>query len=317
VTPIEDLRSAVEAVAAELRNGGPAPSSTLTLERPRKAGFGDFSTNAAMLLAPALKAPPREIAEKLGAALQERLGSQVERIEVAGPGFLNIFLADDWYTGAVVHVLAAGEDFGGGTAAEPEKVLIEFVSANPTGPVHVGHGRNAAYGDALARMLEFIGHAVSREYYVNDYGTQVLLFGESLQARARGEDVGERGYKGEYIAELAAQIPDAATAPVEDVARRGVELMIERIRVTLARFNVEMDTWFSERSLHDDGLVERAFAQLEELGSSYRSEGALWLRTSGFGDDKDRVLERSSGEHTYFAPTSATTRRSAPAGSTG
>jgi arginyl-tRNA synthetase len=301
VTPIEDLRSAVEAVAAELRNGGPAPSSTLTLERPRKAGFGDFSTNAAMLLAPALKAPPREIAEKLGAALQERLGSQVERIEVAGPGFLNIFLADDWYTGAVVHVLAAGEDFGGGTAAEPEKVLIEFVSANPTGPVHVGHGRNAAYGDALARMLEFIGHAVSREYYVNDYGTQVLLFGESLQARARGEDVGERGYKGEYIAELAAQIPDAATAPVEDVARRGVELMIERIRVTLARFNVEMDTWFSERSLHDDGLVERAFAQLEELGSSYRSEGALWLRTSGFGDDKDRVLERSSGEHTYFA----------------
>jgi len=301
VTPIEDLRSAVEAAAAELRNGGPAPGSTPTLERPKKAGFGDFSTNAAMLLAPALKAPPREIAERLGAALQARLGSQVERIEVAGPGFLNIFLADDWYTGAVAHVLAAGEDFGGGTAAAPEKVLIEFVSANPTGPVHVGHGRNAAYGDALARMLEFIGHQVAREYYVNDYGSQIVRFGESLQARARGDDVGEGGYKGAYIEELAAQIPDAATAPVDAVARRGVELMLDRIRETLARFHVEMDTWFSERSLHDDGLVERTFAQLEELGTSYRSEGALWLRTSGFGDDKDRVLERSSGEHTYFA----------------
>jgi arginyl-tRNA synthetase len=301
VTPIEDLRAAVEAAAADLRDGGAAPSSTPTLERPKKAGFGDFSTNAAMLLAPALKAPPREIAEKLGAALQERLGSQVERIEVAGPGFLNIFLADDWYTAAIAHVLAAGDGFGGATAAEPEKVLIEFVSANPTGPVHVGHGRNAAYGDALARMLAFIGHEIAREYYVNDYGTQVVRFGESLQARARGEDVGEGGYKGSYIAEIAAQIPDAATAPVDEVARRGVELMIDRIRETLERFHVVMDIWFSERSLHDDGLVERAFGQLDEMGTSYRSEGALWLRTSGFGDDKDRVLERSSGEHTYFA----------------
>jgi arginyl-tRNA synthetase len=301
VTPIEDLRAAVEAAAADLRNGGRAPSSTPTLERPKKAGFGDFSTNAAMLLAPALKAPPREIAERLGAALQERLGSHVERIEVAGPGFLNIFLADDWYTAAVAHVLAAGDGFGAGATAEPEKVLIEFVSANPTGPVHVGHGRNAAYGDALARMLAFIGHEVAREYYINDYGSQVVRFGESLQARARGEEVGEGGYKGAYIAEIAAQIPDAATAPVEDVARRGVELMIDRIRETLERFHVVMDIWFSERSLHEGGLVERAFSQLDDMGTAYRSEGALWLRTSGFGDDKDRVLERSSGEHTYFA----------------
>jgi arginyl-tRNA synthetase len=301
MTPLDELMEAVNAAAAELRNGAPAPSTQPTLERPRKAGFGDFSTNAAMLLAPALKAPPREIAEKLGAALTARLGERLDHVEVAGPGFLNIFLADAWYAAAAAHVLAAGDGYGGGGAAPAEKVLVEFVSANPTGPMHVGHGRNAAYGDALSRMLVFAGHAVSREFYVNDYGSQVVRFGESIQARARGEDVGEGGYKGDYVAEIAARIPDAATAPVEDVARRGIELMLERIAAALAEFRVEMDTWFSERSLHDDGLVERAFERLDEMGSSYRSEGALWLRTSAYGDDKDRVLERSSGDHTYFA----------------
>jgi arginyl-tRNA synthetase len=301
MTPLDDLRSAVESAAADLRNGAPGGGVQPTLERPKKAGFGDFSTNAAMLLAPSLKAPPREIAERLGAALTERLGERLERVEVAGPGFLNLFLSDAWYADAAAHVLAAGDGYGGGQAAPAERVLVEFVSANPTGPMHVGHGRNAAYGDALSRMLEFAGHEVSREYYVNDYGSQVVRFGESLQARARGEDVGEDGYKGDYISELAAQIPNAATEPAEQVARRGVELMVDRVRETLARFHIEMDTWFSERSLHEDGLVERAFAQLDAMDTSYRSEGALWLRTSGFGDDKDRVLERSSGEHTYFA----------------
>ena len=301
MTPLDDLRSAVESAAADLRNGAPGGGVQPTLERPKKAGFGDFSTNAAMLLAPSLKAPPREIAERLGAALTERLGERLERVEVAGPGFLNLFLSDAWYADAAAHVLGTGDGFGGGQAGTRERVLVEFVSANPTGPMHVGHGRNAAYGDALARMLEFDGHEVAREYYVNDYGSQVVRFGESLQARARGEDVGEDGYKGDYITELAARIPDAATAPAEQVARRGVELMVDRVRDTLGRFRVEMDTWFSERSLHDDGLVERAFAQLETMDTSYRSEGALWLRTSRFGDDKDRVIVRSSGEHTYFA----------------
>ena len=301
MTPIDELRAAVEAAAADLRNGTAPAGTPPTLERPKKAGFGDFSTNAAMLLAPSLKAPPREIAERLGEALSERLGAQLERVEVAGPGFLNIFLADAWYTAAAAHVLAAGEGYGGGTATEPERVLVELVSANPTGPMHVGHARNAAYGDALARMLAFVGHDVQREYYVNDYGTQVLRFGESIQALARGQAVPENGYKGAYVAELAERIPDAATAPVEDVARRAVELMVERIGATLRSFRVEIDLWFSERSVHESGLVEHAFEQLESMGSSYRSEGALWLRTSRFGDDKDRVLERSSGEHTYFA----------------
>src|ERR671921_476497 len=156
MTPIEELRAAVQAAAADLGDGATAPS----LRRPRKAGFGDFSTNAAMLLAPALKAPPREIAEKLGASLSDRLGEQLDRVEVAGPGFLNLFLADAWYTAAAAHVLDA-PDWGGGTAAERERILVEFVSANPTGPMHVGHARNAAYGDALARMLAFEGHEVA------------------------------------------------------------------------------------------------------------------------------------------------------------
>jgi arginyl-tRNA synthetase len=296
-SPVEELRSAVEAVTAELGNGAVTP----TLERPRKAGFGDYSTNAAMLLAPSLKAPPREIAERLGAALQERLGERIEKVEVAGPGFLNVFLADAWYVAAAAHALAAGDDWGSGTAETAERVLVEFVSANPTGPMHVGHARNAAYGDSLARLLESQGHAVEREFYMNDYGSQVVRFGESIQARARGEEVPEGGYKGEYIAELAKQIPDAATAPLEQVARAGVDLMIERAKESLHGFGVDIEHWFSERSLHENGLVEHAFERLDEMGTSYRSEGALWLRTTDFGDDKDRVLERSTGQHTYFA----------------
>jgi arginyl-tRNA synthetase len=296
-SPVEDLRAAVQAAAAELGDGAVTP----TLERPKKAGFGDYSTNAAMLLAPALKAPPRDIAERLGAALQERLGDRVERVEVAGPGFLNVFLADAWYVAAAAHVLEAGDAWGGGTAETRERILIEFVSANPTGPMHVGHARNAAYGDSLARLLAFQGHAVEREFYMNDFGTQVKRFGESIQARARGEQVPEDGYKGEYIAGLAAAIPDAGTAPVEEVARRGVALMIEHMKESLHGFRVDIEHWFSERSLHEDGLVEHAFERLEEMGTSYRAEGALWARTTDFGDDKDRPLVRSSGEHTYFA----------------
>jgi arginyl-tRNA synthetase len=305
-TPLDDLRAAVEAAAVDLRNGTPGSGVQPTLERPKRAGFGDYSTNAAMLLAPALKAPPREIAERLGSALADRLGESVDRVEVAGPGFLNVFLSDAWYVAAAAHVLEAGEDYGRGGAEPCERVLVEFVSANPTGPMHVGHARNAAYGDALARMLAFRGHRVEREFYVNDYGTQVLRFGESIQARARGEAVPEGGYKGDYIQEIADAIPDAATAPVERVARAGIELMLERTRASLAAFRVEMDSWFSERTLHEPrgeepSLVGHGFARLEEQGNSYRSEGALWARTTRFGDDKDRVIERSSGQHTYFA----------------
>ena len=296
-TPIEELREAVEAVTAELGNGS---SAAPTLERPKKAGFGDYSTNAAMLLAPVLKSPPREVAERLGAALAERLGERVERVEVAGPGFLNVFLADAWYVAAAAHVLAAGDEWGGGTAAEIEHVNLEFVSANPTGPLTAASGRHAAYGDALARLLQFAGHEVAREYYFNDAGSQLINLGRSIQARARGEEPPEDGYQGEYVAELAAQLPNAAERDPEDLAAAGGALMIERIKATLERYRVHFDTWFSERTLHE-GPIQHAFEHVQNAGHSYRHEGALWLRTSAFGDDQDRVLERSDGRPTYYA----------------
>jgi arginyl-tRNA synthetase len=296
-TPIEDLRTAVEAAAAELANGATA---TPTLERPKQAGFGDYSTNAAMLLAPKLGAPPREIAERLGESLRERLGERVDRVEVAGPGFLNVFLSDAWYTAAAAHMLDA-DDWGAGTAADLERIVIEFVSANPTGPITAASGRHAAYGDALARLLEFAGHDVSREYYFNDAGGQLIRLGQSIRARARGEAVPEDGYQGEYVAELAAEIPNAAERDAEDLAFAGGRIMIERIKASLERFGVTYDTWFSERNLHEGGEIERAIERVEKAGHAYRSEGALWLRTSAFGDDQDRVIVKSDGVPTYFA----------------
>ena len=300
--PLADLRAAVQAAARSLhpvQDGGPV----LSLERPRREGFGDYATNAAMVMAPALREPPREIAERLGGALADTLGAALERVEVAGPGFLNLFLSDDWHRAALHRVLQQGAGFGAAPAGRSERVDVEFVSANPTGPMHVGHARNAAYGDALSRLLAFQGHAVTREFYVNDAGSQVLRFGESIAARARGEEPPEDGYRGDYVRELAAEIPDAGVGDPRHVAHRGIDLMLERTRASLTAFGVDFDVWFSERTLHEGAPapVQRALARLDELGQTYRSDGALWVRTSAHGDDKDRVLERSSGEHTYFA----------------
>jgi len=282
-------------------NGGRA---SITLERPRRAEFGDYSTNAALLMAPGIGVPPRELAERLGDALQERLGVSLERFEVAGPGFVNLFMSDSWLTAALAQALAAGDAFGAGLAERPQRILVEFVSANPTGPMHVGHARNAAYGDALARMLALQGNRVEREFYVNDAGSQVRKLGESLQAIARGEPVPEDGYRGDYVVELAARLPDAASVDPTDVGRAAVALVIESIRASLTAFGVgEFDVWSYESALHegDPSPVAHTLAILEREGHTYRSEGALWLRTTDFGDDKDRVLVRSSGEHTYFA----------------
>jgi arginyl-tRNA synthetase len=302
VTPVSDLRAAVEAAAAGLANGGAAKARP-TLERPKQADHGDYATNAALVLAPVLKAPPREVAERLGGALRDRLGAALDRVEVAGPGFLNLFLADPWYVEALDWVLAAGDGFGGATAEPALRINVEFVSANPTGPLTAASGRHAAYGDALARVLEFAGHDVVREYYFNDAGTQVEKLGESIRARARGEEVPEGGYEGDYVLELAAAIPGAADLEARELARLGVELLFERIRATLRTYRVEFDVFFNEASLHEGtpSAVERAFERLAEAGHVYRSEGALWLRTTDFGDDKDRVLERSTGQPTYFA----------------
>jgi len=304
VTPLGDLRAAVRAAAADLRGAnGTAAAAPPNLERARKPEFGDYSTNAAMLLAPVLSEPPREIAGRLGDALARRLGDRLDRVEVAGPGFLNLFLSDAWYRDALDDALREGSGFGGGQAQVAERVLVEFVSANPTGPLTAAGGRHAAYGDALARTLEFAGHRVAREYYVNDHGGQIRRLGESIRARARGQSPPEDGYGGDYVRELAADLPRAAEADPEELARAAAERMVEQIRATLTRFGVEFDAWFSERSLHESepSAVEAHYGQLEREGHIYRLDGAVWLRTSAFGDDKDRVLQRSSGEHTYFA----------------
>ena len=300
-TPVDQLREAVEAVATDAAaTDAPFPKSRPSLERPRQADHGDYATNAAMLLAPVMKAKPRDVADQLVAGLTSRLGASLERVEVAGPGFLNLFLSDVWYVDALAHVLSAGDTYGAGGAAVFEKVDVEFVSANPTGPLHVGHARNAAYGDALARLFSFVGHDVTREFYINDFGSQVANFGRSVQARARGEEVPEDGYVGDYVATLALEIDDAATRPVDEVGREAVAMMVARARASLHAFGVEFDVWFSEESLHPEG-VRHGFDVLAAQGHTYESDGALWLRTTDFGDDKDRVIQRSTGEHTYFA----------------
>ena len=198
---------------------------------------------------------------------------------------------------------AAGESLGPAPTDSPERILVEFVSANPTGPLHVGGGRHAAYGDALVRLLEAVGHEVGREFYVNDGGGQVERFALSIAARMTGGELPEDGYSGEYVAGLAEQIAAEGIDPAdtEAIGRRGVELVLEMVRGTLDRFGVRFDTWFSERDLYSRGEVEEALARLEQGGHSYRSEGALWLRTTEFGDDKDRVLIRANGEPTYLA----------------
>ncbi|HVY97100.1 MAG TPA: arginine--tRNA ligase [Solirubrobacterales bacterium] len=300
---IAELRAAVDGAARALRDGErtePAPS----LDRPPKPEMGDYSSNAAMLLAGPLGENPRAVAERLGAELERALGpaGSLERVEVAGPGFVNLFLADAWYRRAVASLVAAGEDLGPGPVASPERVLVEFVSANPTGPLHVGGGRHAAYGDSVSRLLSAVGHEVEREYYVNDAGGQIERFAASIVAEMTGGEPPEDGYKGEYIADLAREIAAEGIEPGDAAAvgARGVELVLAQVRGTLERFGVAFDNWASEKALYERGEVESALAELDRRGHTYRHEDALWLRTTAFGDDKDRVLIRASGEPTYL-----------------
>jgi arginyl-tRNA synthetase len=300
-TPLDDLRAAVLDAAASLRGGD--AQLDVRVERPRRAGQGDYSTNVGMLLAPAMGAAPREIAERVGEALTGLLGDALDSYEVAGPGFLNLTLSDAWHRQALGTVLEAGERFGAGGAGEGERVLVEFVSANPTGPLVAASGRHAAYGDALSRVLAHHGHQVSREYYFNDAGSQIRLLGESVQARARGEAVPEGGYQGDYVAGLADQIEGVDSMSVAEASGAAVELLLAQIKATLERYGVHYDRFFSERVLHEGSpsYLDRALSIVSEAGHSYESDGALWLRTTSFGDDKDRVLRRSDGAPTYFA----------------
>jgi arginyl-tRNA synthetase len=301
--PVQELASAVESAAAIVRGSAGEPVTQPTLDRPRHKGQGDYSTNAAMLLAPVLSAPPRTIAERLLDQLVGMLGEELERGEVAGPGFLNLVLSDAWHRRALRSVLDAGERFGAGGADPVQRISVEFVSANPTGPLVAASGRHAAYGDALSRILEHHGHSVVREYYFNDAGNQIRLLGVSVKARARGEEVADAGYQGSYVADLAVQIPGAAEASVDEVARSAVALLLAQIKATLDRYGVHFDVFFSERTLHEGSPspLERALAKLEEVGHVYHADGAMWLRTTSFGDDKDRVVVRSNGDPTYLA----------------
>jgi arginyl-tRNA synthetase len=292
--PVAELHSAVEEAAASIAELRARP----TLERPKQADHGDYATNVAMLLAPAAGRPPREIAEVVGERLRSQLGDRLADVEVAGPGFLNLRLADAWYGAALRHVLEDGDDYGSSDDHAGQKALVEFVSANPTGPLTAASARHGAFGDAVARLLERQGYAVEREFYMNDAGAQVLNLGRSIQARARGEEPPEDGYQGDYVRELAAQIDGAADRPVEELAELGTDLMMQRIRATLEAYRIHFDIWFSEKTVHPDG-IEAALERVAE--HTYRSDDALWLRTTTYGDDKDRVLVRSDGEPTYLA----------------
>jgi len=296
--PVRDLASAVADASSSLR-GDNGAARLPVLERPPKPDFGDYSTNAALLLAPALGEPPRAVAERLGSVLEDRLGPQVEKVDVAGPGFLNLFMSDTWARTGVAGALASGHSFGAGHGGE--RTNVEFVSANPTGPVTVAAARHAAYGDSLCRILSFAGHEVEREYYVNDHGGQIQRFAASIRARAEGEDPPEDGYQGDYVTGVADRIEGAATLDDHALARQGVAIMMDEVKGTLARFRVHMDRFAHEREKHESKAVEAALERLRERGHVYSHEGAVWLRTTAFGDDKDRVLVRSGGETTYFA----------------
>jgi arginyl-tRNA synthetase len=297
--PIADLDAAIAAAAAELHPSVPEAA----LERPPRPELGDYSTNAAMLTAPLVGSPPREVAAGLAGELEGRLGEGLERVEVAGPGFVNLHMSERWMRDAAALVAARGRRFGSGIADPARSVLVEFVSANPTGPLTVASGRHLAYGDSLARILAFAGHRVEREYYLNDAGSQIDLFGASIAARLAGAEVPEGGYEGDYVAAIGERIGSEQGAGLDaaELGRLGVELMLAGIRETLERARVRFDGWASERALREAGAVEAAIAELRDRDLVYESEGAVWLRTERFGDDKDRVLVRADGELTYFA----------------
>jgi arginyl-tRNA synthetase len=299
--PLSELRATVRAAVEALGDGASAQEPTL--ERPPRPELGDYSTNAALLLAPLRGEKPREVAEALRQSLAETLGGRASKVEVAGPGFLNLHLTDRWHREAVVGILEAGADYGTTFADPPERVLVEFVSANPTGPLTAAGGRGAAFGDSLARLFAATGHEVGREYLLNDVGGQVDRFAASIAARMRGTGPPEDGYAGEYVNELAAELVAEGLDPddADSLARRGTGAMRERIAATLDRFGIHFDVWFSERSLHEAGAIDAAVAEMRARGHVYDREGAVWLRTTDSGDDKDRVLIRAGGEPTYFA----------------
>ncbi len=304
---VDALTSLVDQGTLVLPDGVPAE---VAVERPREKGHGDYSTNVAMQLAKKAGTNPRALGEMLAAQLREADG--ITAVDVAGPGFLNITIAAGAQGQVAADIVAAGAAYGSNDSQAGERVNVEFISANPTGPIHLGHTRWAVLGDAIARVLEAAGAQVAREFYINDRGNQMDLFGASIEARAFGEPVPEDGYQGEYVVELAQrvladqpQLRDMPPGPERTAAFRevGYALQLRDQQEVLARFHTVFDVWFSERSLHDD--VASGLEKLRSQGHLYDADGALWMRTTDFGDDRDRVLIRTNGELTYFASDTA------------
>ena len=309
----EVIRAALADAAARL--GVSLSPSAVELERPRDPAHGDVATNLALTLAKSLRQKPRTVAERLLATLQLPQGL-VRKIEIAGPGFINFFLAEAQLASVLQTVLAAGDRYGRSDVGQGRSVNVEFVSANPTGPLHVGHGRGAALGDGIAALLEWTGHAVTREFYVNDAGTQIDKLARSLWARVqqavgRPAAIPEGGYHGEYLVELAATILARegrrfADLPENEGVHRCREVGVESQRAEqdadLREFGVKFDVISCESSLYRDGLLQQTLNDLATRGYTYEQDGALWLRTTAFGDDKDRVLRKSDGTYTYLLP---------------
>jgi arginyl-tRNA synthetase len=286
------------------------------VEPPRNPDHGDMATNAALVLANKAGLKPREVAERLAAEIP--LGPVVAAIEVAGPGFINFRLAQSWLQAVVATCCELGERYGHGDSGTGQRVQVEFVSANPVGPIHIGNARGGPYGDALASLLAACGHPVEREYYVNDGpdNTQLKLFGSSVQARYRTlagvpTDLAENGYQGGYVVDLAREVWERDGSAHLDVpldesgglyfARLVEDTMVSGLRQDCASVGIEFDVWFSEQSLHDAGAVEAAVRDFLDRGVAYEKDGAVWLRTRDLGDDDDRVLRRSNGAYTYIA----------------
>jgi arginyl-tRNA synthetase len=278
------------------------PAGGVALEPPKERDHGDWATNVALQVAKPAGVKPRDAAQRIAAALEAAPPPHLERVEIAGPGFLNLFLAPTWLHDVLRAVVAEGERYGRGDALAGQRINLEFVSANPTGPLHAGGGRWVAVGDALANLLASQGAEVHREYYLNDAGNQLDLFGASLHARYRGELPPEGGYRGEYLEEMArrmrAELGDGVTE--EQATEWGYRDVVAQLEADLGRIGVHFDTWFSERTLHERGEVEKVLADLQERGVTFVDDGASWLRTTQFGDQRDRVLVKSDGSTTYL-----------------
>ncbi|MDP6976380.1 MAG: arginine--tRNA ligase [Acidimicrobiales bacterium] len=291
----------IEAVRSALADLGVEPPGAVQLERPGNPDHGDWSTNAALACAKAAGRNPRELGTDLAARLEADPPTHVVGVEVAGPGFVNFRLADTWLHDVLRDVVVAGEDgYARHDVGAGERVNVEFVSANPTGPLHAGHGRGACYGDSMARLYERCGHPTEREFYINDRGVQMENYAASLAARAAGEEPPEGGYHGQYVVDWAAEMPADA-----DPLEWGYERALSAHREVLEALHIRFDTWFSERSMIASGAIDATMADLRTADAVYEQDGATWLRSTDHGDDKDRVLVKGDGEYTYLLPDAA------------